>query len=84
MLDIPEHLPSSPLCPMHPKHKSGGKGICPYHGRRRDDGDVNGVSAKTGAGGMREGLKRSVNDFRMGAKISPVEIPEQFVEGRSG
>ena len=30
--NVPEHLPSSPLCPRHPKHKSGGTGICPYHG----------------------------------------------------
>jgi hypothetical protein len=33
--DVPEHLPSSPLCPLHPKHPSGGKGICVYHGRRK-------------------------------------------------
>ncbi|KAH7047501.1 hypothetical protein B0J12DRAFT_124499 [Macrophomina phaseolina] len=33
--DIPEHLPGSPLCPLSPKHKSGGKGICVYHGRRK-------------------------------------------------
>lgn len=33
-LDVPEHLPSSPLCPANPKHKSGGTGICVYHGRR--------------------------------------------------
>ena len=31
--NIPEHLPTSPLCPRHPKHRSGGTGICPYHGR---------------------------------------------------
>lgn len=31
--DIPDHLPSSPLCPKHPKHKSGGKGVCVTHGR---------------------------------------------------
>ena len=37
VLDIPEHLPSSPLCPMHPKHKSGGKGICPFHGRKKTE-----------------------------------------------
>ena len=30
---VPEHLPNSPLCPRHPKHKSGGVGECPYHGR---------------------------------------------------
>lgn len=32
-LGVPEHLPNSPLCPRHPKHKSGGTGECPYHGR---------------------------------------------------
>ena len=35
-LNVPEHLPSSPLCPKHPKHQSGGKGICVYHGRNRE------------------------------------------------
>ena len=30
--DIPEHLPSSPLCPRHPKNKSKGQGRCPLHG----------------------------------------------------
>ena len=30
--DVPEHFPSSPLCPRHPKHKSGGTGRCPFHG----------------------------------------------------
>lgn len=30
---VPDHLPNSPLCPKHPKHQSGGKGTCPYHGR---------------------------------------------------
>lgn len=25
---IPEHLPSSPLCPANPKHASGGNGVC--------------------------------------------------------
>ncbi|KAF9637043.1 hypothetical protein BFW01_g7939 [Lasiodiplodia theobromae] len=33
--DVPEHLPGSPLCPLHPKHKGGGKGICVYHGRKK-------------------------------------------------
>ncbi|KAL6717236.1 hypothetical protein ACLMJK_005151 [Lecanora helva] len=33
--NLPEHLPSSPLCPKNPKHKSGGKGICPFHGRNK-------------------------------------------------
>ncbi|KAL8965941.1 MAG: hypothetical protein Q9183_003607 [Haloplaca sp. 2 TL-2023] len=44
-LNVPEHLPSSPLCPRHPKHKSGGKGVCVYHGRNKtgpEDVDVPG------------------------------------------
>ena len=32
---VPEHLPNSPLCPRHAKHKSGGKGLCPYHGQNK-------------------------------------------------
>lgn len=36
-LNLPEHLPNSPLCPKNPNHKSGGAGICPYHGRRRSN-----------------------------------------------
>lgn len=32
--DIPEHLPRSPMCPANKRHKSGGTGVCVYHGRR--------------------------------------------------
>ncbi|KAK5163259.1 histone deacetylase [Saxophila tyrrhenica] len=35
-LNVPDHLPGSPLCPLSPKHKSGGKAICPIHGRKRN------------------------------------------------
>ncbi|KAL9009664.1 MAG: hypothetical protein Q9173_005326 [Seirophora scorigena] len=38
-LNVPEHLPSSPLCPRHPKHRSGGKGVCVYHGRNKSATD---------------------------------------------
>ncbi|KAI4280051.1 MAG: hypothetical protein L6R38_004766 [Xanthoria sp. 2 TBL-2021] len=38
-LHVPEHLPSSPLCPRHPKHKTGGKGVCVYHGRNKTGPD---------------------------------------------
>ncbi|KAF2433528.1 hypothetical protein EJ08DRAFT_647220 [Tothia fuscella] len=34
--DIPEHLPTSPLCPLHTKYRGRGKRICVYHGRRSD------------------------------------------------
>ncbi|KAI0453080.1 hypothetical protein F5B21DRAFT_526312 [Xylaria acuta] len=33
--DLPEHLPSSPMCPTNKRHKSGGTGVCVYHGRAR-------------------------------------------------
>ena len=29
---VPDHLPNSPLCPKHPRHKLAGSGICPMHG----------------------------------------------------
>lgn len=34
-LNIPDHLTSSPLCPLNEKHRSGGKAICPIHGRKK-------------------------------------------------
>lgn len=37
-LNVPEHLPSSPLCPTHWKHESGGKGFCWMHGRNANGG----------------------------------------------
>ncbi|KAI0435339.1 hypothetical protein F5Y09DRAFT_2518 [Xylaria sp. FL1042] len=33
--DMPEHLPSSPMCPTNKRHKSGGTGVCVYHGRAK-------------------------------------------------
>lgn len=51
-IDIPEHYPSSPLCPMNPLHPSGGTGICVYHGRRRSvqrDSDTTAMTETTGS-----------------------------------
>ncbi|KAG9202015.1 hypothetical protein G6514_005211 [Epicoccum nigrum] len=31
---IPEHLPNSPLCPLHPKYVGPSKGLCYWHGRK--------------------------------------------------
>ena len=33
--DLPEHLPTSPMCPANKRHRSGGTGVCVYHGRRK-------------------------------------------------
>ena len=32
VMSMPDHLPSSPLCPRHPKHKLGGGSVCMIHG----------------------------------------------------
>ncbi|KAI0889018.1 uncharacterized protein GGS22DRAFT_184593 [Annulohypoxylon maeteangense] len=36
--NMPEHLPNSPMCPANKRHKSGGTGVCVYHGRRKRSG----------------------------------------------
>ncbi|KAI0171801.1 hypothetical protein GGR52DRAFT_547723 [Hypoxylon sp. FL1284] len=46
--DLPEHLSSSPMCPANPRHKSGGTGVCVYHGRRKKDGGTTGGGAEAG------------------------------------
>lgn len=38
--DIPEHLPSSPLCPANSKHKSKGRGICVVRHPMLDETEV--------------------------------------------
>ncbi|KAK3071238.1 hypothetical protein LTR53_008989 [Teratosphaeriaceae sp. CCFEE 6253] len=48
-LNVPEHLTGSPLCPLSPKHKSGGKAICPIHGRRKVRRSVAAKAAKGAA-----------------------------------
>lgn len=48
--DLPEHLPSSPLCPLHPKHPSKGNGVCVYHGRNKMGGV--GTSKNAANGGL--------------------------------
>lgn len=45
-LDVPDHLPNSPLCPLHPKHVSGGKALCPTHGRKRTNMSISSVQMR--------------------------------------
>jgi hypothetical protein len=51
---VPDHLPGSPLCPISPKHKSGGKGICVYHGRNK----THKGEADWGIRDLSEGIRR--------------------------
>lgn len=53
--DLPEHLPNSPMCPANKKHRSGGTGVCVYHGRRKQSSLVHG-SDGSGDEGNQKGL----------------------------
>ncbi|KAL0944400.1 uncharacterized protein CTRU02_202287 [Colletotrichum truncatum] len=54
--DIPEHLPSSPICPTNILHPSGGKGLCVYHGRRRTSSALR--------------VEQAVGERRQGSEVS--------------
>ncbi|KAI0541509.1 hypothetical protein GGR58DRAFT_529177 [Xylaria digitata] len=57
--DLPEHLPSSPMCPANKWHKSGGTGVCVYHGRAKSWTDLtmsDGVLPKGGTGKYGENM----------------------------
>ncbi|EME44176.1 hypothetical protein DOTSEDRAFT_172257 [Dothistroma septosporum NZE10] len=74
--NVPDHFPSSPLCPLHPKHKSGGKAICPQHRRYRKS---------NAARVAKVGPARS-NRVISYTRIAPKEfdLPLPFVENRKG
>lgn len=59
-LSLPDHLPSSPLCPANLQHESGGAGICPYHGRRKGKGDVVGLQVVMTPGTDSSGEEREL------------------------
>ncbi len=75
MLDIPEHLPSSPLCPMNPKHDGGGRSICPYHGRMKGGGVVDGAGDWGGGGGNGVmGMANIVVDVGAGKGVGKMKV----------
>ncbi|KAI4619630.1 hypothetical protein J4E83_005485 [Alternaria metachromatica] len=47
---VPEHLPNSPLCPLHPKYRGPSADLCYWHGRRSGNeirkGEYGGLGAK--------------------------------------
>ncbi|KAF9881840.1 hypothetical protein CkaCkLH20_00986 [Colletotrichum karsti] len=62
--DIPEHLPSSPMCPSNPKHSSGGKGLCVYHGRRRESSGLK--------------VEQVMRERRQGSEVSITSQGDEF------
>ncbi|KAK1988544.1 hypothetical protein LZ30DRAFT_698812 [Colletotrichum cereale] len=66
--DMPEHLPNSPMCPANPKHTSGGKGLCVYHGRRKTGSTLK--------------VEHTMSDTRQGSEVSITsQTEEQWREG---
>lgn len=59
---VPEHLPSSPLCPLHDKYRGYSKGKCYWHKERKGKGGVvvveslGGKSEGRGSGGWAVGV----------------------------
>nr|POE54448.1 allergen asp f 7 like [Quercus suber] len=73
-LDLPDHLPSSPLCPLSPKHKNGAAGICPMHGRKTaNEAQVSAVGS---------GISKVIPLSRSTTAIS--RAPRIVYEGREG
>jgi len=47
---IPEHLPTSPLCPLHVKYVGPSIGVCVFHGRRKSASGGKGTRRESGVG----------------------------------
>lgn len=80
-LNVPDHLPNSPLCPLSAKHKGGGKAICPMHRRLKT-----GLGTGDGGGGARGGrggseIGRKVKE-RVGAPVIVFESSQKDGSGR--
>ncbi|TGJ85824.1 hypothetical protein E0Z10_g2903 [Xylaria hypoxylon] len=57
--DLPEHFPSSPMCPANKRHKSGGTGVCVYHGRAKGWAALAVSVGESPKGGARNDGKRA-------------------------
>lgn len=77
--DVPDHLPSSPLCPLNPKHKSGGRAICLLHGRKKPhQANISRAATKIEPKIVYEGKTEGVVDA--GPRIVYESKPEDMVE----
>lgn len=74
--NVPEHLAGSPLCPMHPKHKSGGWGVCPYHGRRKSNTDSTTNDERRPSDNSNKSIPSSRHESPRRPSIIPLEPPE--------
>ncbi|KAG9192509.1 hypothetical protein G6011_11243 [Alternaria panax] len=67
---VPEHLPNSPLCPLHVKYRGPSAGLCYWHGRRSGNkirkGEYDRPGAKAAGKGMSESSGHSKDDYYAG------------------
>ncbi|KAI3318300.1 hypothetical protein HD806DRAFT_540380 [Xylariaceae sp. AK1471] len=64
--DLPEHLPTSPMCPANSRHKTGGTGVCVYHGRAKRSRTASSISTEntpTGRSQVEENAAGGDNDI---------------------
>lgn len=79
--NVPEHLAGSPLCPMSPKHKSGGWGVCPYHGRRKSTTDSTTNDDRRPSDNSNKSIPSSRHESPCRSSIIPSE-PSEPAEAR--
>ncbi|KAF1942125.1 hypothetical protein EJ02DRAFT_346200 [Clathrospora elynae] len=65
---VPEHLPTSPLCPLHPKYRSPSFGYCYWHGRRSKGGKVREGEYGRGDRGSKGSIENFVEEMQRGGK----------------
>jgi len=61
--DLPEHLPTSPMCPRNKRHMSGGTGVCVYHGRAKRGRTASTIPAESAPDGA---SRKSTGDASIG------------------
>jgi hypothetical protein len=75
---VPEHLPNSPVCPLHAKYRGPSKGLCYWHGR-----ESNGYGAASGRSRLTKPSlmsRKSVNGN--GWSVGRQEVPKTEVKKR--
>jgi hypothetical protein len=67
---VPEHLPNSPCCPIHPKYQGPHFGMCYWHGKKRVKGKGQSTAGVEWEGGEHDGgnQKKKVEDDGSGSQ----------------
>ena len=75
---VPEHLPDSPVCPLHAKYRGPSKGMCYWHGR-----ECNGYGAASGRNRqIRPSLGGHKSSDSSGWSVGRREVPRVEIKKR--